>query len=69
MLLTISYSIVVAATLLNTAALGSIGCGKSHGVVGYNNNLQSHQVTSGGILRNYTIFIPTTYNDGDPVKT
>ena len=60
-----AFAISLAAIQLSLShAADTSGCGKSH-AVGYHDQSQysSHNVQSGGYTRNYTIYIPSAYNN------
>lgn len=40
------------------------GCGLSH-TTGFSDNWDNHNIQSGGLTRNYSIYIPETYNDSN----
>ncbi|KAK5076195.1 hypothetical protein LTR64_006327 [Lithohypha guttulata] len=63
--------VTLAAYMLGSEAVALVdrhaaGCGKQHSS-GYNSNLEEHRLVSKDVLRNYTIYVPTSYNN-DPRK-
>lgn len=62
------FGIIATAALAGCAMSAAVhsgqtsGCGQQH-TTGYSWDLASHQVTSGGLLRNYTMFVPSDYNN------